>query len=436
MHISNQRGIVVIKKEETTLLFDPKTITLFQAHSKKSLVKVLDEYFSFQKKQSLKKEKLSNSTSLMVFLLLSNDCNLRCQYCYASGGNYGKERGKMEKATLHQALHFILTQFPEVKNFSFSFFGGEPFLFPKLLSDAIALIKKMFRGKKILLGGPTNGTILPRSILPLLKKENYTVQISLDGVKKKHDLYRKGINNQGSYDLIKKNLSKFKSVNKELSFHSILSPANLDLLEIYSHAKKLKASFVSFSLAEIDSIPSFSFSFDDIQTIKENYTKLAEIYLKDLLKEKAPRIGNFTFYMKALHRRKRKNYFCAVGPGGIAISHTGDLYPCHRFSSQKEYYLGNVFGIFNRKAYDQMHSTRHIDHLKKCKKCFIRYVCGGGCFHEEQKMLSKHMVYEDSLPCEISRHIASLSFWLYAELLKHSINLHNVLYPLSQKLPK
>ena len=38
----------------------------------------------------------STSTITSIKLIVSNDCNLRCSYCYASYGSYGKKRKVMK----------------------------------------------------------------------------------------------------------------------------------------------------------------------------------------------------------------------------------------------------------------------------------------------------------------------------------------------------
>ena len=57
---------------------------------------------------------------------VSNDCNLRCTYCYAQGGNYGLNRGLMTKEIAEQFVEFCINEFVEIDYIVF--FGGEPLL--------------------------------------------------------------------------------------------------------------------------------------------------------------------------------------------------------------------------------------------------------------------------------------------------------------------
>ena len=76
-----------------------------------------DDSISKENLQSFKKQEEASTTSLditdtsismmnaadgkkrmhRVTVCVSNDCNLRCKYCYAKGGNYGRNRSVMSK---------------------------------------------------------------------------------------------------------------------------------------------------------------------------------------------------------------------------------------------------------------------------------------------------------------------------------------------------
>lgn len=60
-----------------------------------------------------------------ITLHISNDCNLRCKYCYASGGNYKMKRSLMTTDTAKQFYDFAYIISLILKN---CLFGGEPCL--------------------------------------------------------------------------------------------------------------------------------------------------------------------------------------------------------------------------------------------------------------------------------------------------------------------
>ena len=59
-----------------------------------------------------------------ITLHVSNDCNLRCKYCYAEGGNYKQERRLMTMETAQMFVDFCCNNFDSIGYIVF--FGGEP----------------------------------------------------------------------------------------------------------------------------------------------------------------------------------------------------------------------------------------------------------------------------------------------------------------------
>ena len=61
-----------------------------------------------------------------ITLHISNDCNLRCKYCFGGGGSYNQERNLMTEQTAIEFVDFCVEQFERVEKIVF--FGGEPML--------------------------------------------------------------------------------------------------------------------------------------------------------------------------------------------------------------------------------------------------------------------------------------------------------------------
>ena len=85
---------------------------------------------------------------------------------------------------------------------------------------------------------------------------------------------------------------------------------------------------------------------------------------------------------------------CAIGDGSISISETGDVYPCQllhfpqfRAGNIKEQSLKSIY-----ETSDVLQDCRNLTVLEidGCKRCDIRFICGGACrartFYEENRM--------------------------------------------------
>ena len=89
-------------------------------------------------------------------------------------------------------------------------FGGEPLMNIPLVEEIVKYTKELSAkyDKKIFINICTNGTIMNDELLQLIKENEIGLQISIDGPKEIHDMFRPTAENGSSYDLIKNNLPK------------------------------------------------------------------------------------------------------------------------------------------------------------------------------------------------------------------------------------
>lgn len=139
-----------------------------------------------------------------VTLTVTEDCNLRCRYCYEP--NKSRDR-YMSLATAQQAIVEHMEANNEFEGIEFDFFGGEPMLAFHLIRDLVDWFHTRSWQKDHLFFIGTNGTILTEEMKSWLvqHKDCVWVGVSLDGNKTAHDL-----NRSNSYDRLIKNLPFFR----------------------------------------------------------------------------------------------------------------------------------------------------------------------------------------------------------------------------------
>ena len=71
-------------------------------------------------------------------LHIAHDCNLRCEYCFASTGDFGEGRKLMPLETGKQAIDFLLKHSANRKNLELDFFGGEPLMNFEVVKQVVA----------------------------------------------------------------------------------------------------------------------------------------------------------------------------------------------------------------------------------------------------------------------------------------------------------
>ena len=163
--------------------------------------------------------------SQTITFIVTDDCNLRCKYCYITHKSAEK---RMRFETAQRFIDYILTsdiRFAEAV--ILDFIGGEPMLEAPLISQ----ICDYFKVKAFELNHPwywnyrinicTNGVNYGSKDVQALIRRNFgkiSVSITLDGTKEKHDLQRVFPDGSGSYDAINQNidlwLSQFRGTTK------------------------------------------------------------------------------------------------------------------------------------------------------------------------------------------------------------------------------
>lgn len=109
----------------------------------------------------------------LLILRLTDRCNLRCKYCYASCS----ENADMSLETAQRAISLFAEPGDKLK---LQFTGGEPLLFLELMEDIFRYVKA--QGIQTSFSVQTNGTLLTEEVCEVLRKMRCAVGVSLDGV--------------------------------------------------------------------------------------------------------------------------------------------------------------------------------------------------------------------------------------------------------------
>lgn len=118
---------------------------------------------------------------------------------------------------------------------------------------------------------------------------------------------------------------------------------------------------------------------EDLPKLKEQYEILANEMLRRY------RNGNgFTFYHYMIDLDHgpcivKRVSGCGVGTEYMAVTPSGDLFPCHQFVGDDKFKLGNIYdGVTNPEILEQFKLCNVYSH-KECKDCFAKLYCSGGC---------------------------------------------------------
>ncbi len=313
-------------------------------------------------------------------LLVAQDCNMACKYCFASEGEYNQgSRCLMSYETGKRAIDFLVENSGTRKNLEVDFFGGEPLMnwdvVKRLVKYARSIEKEKDKNFRFTI--TTNGLLLNDEIRDFINKEMYNVVLSVDGRPEVNDRLRVTQNGKGTYDLI---MPKFKDMadsrgQKDYYLRGTYTHYNTDFSNDILHLADLGFKQLSIEPVVAPKEADYALTEEDLPILLEQY----EILAKEMLKR-----NDFTFYHYMIDLTGGPCIYkrisgCGVGTEYMAVTPEGDLYPCHQFVGDDEYKLGNVFeGITNKEKQQDFLDCNIYAH-KECDECFARLYCSGGC---------------------------------------------------------
>ncbi|MDY6065458.1 MAG: thioether cross-link-forming SCIFF peptide maturase [Finegoldia sp.] len=341
-------------------------------------------------------------------LHVAHDCNLKCEYCFASQGDFGGHKAYMTAEVGKKALKYLVDHSGSRKNLEVDFFGGEPLMAWDLVKELVAygddLAEKS--GKKFRFTITTNGILLDDEKIDFINEHMKNVVLSLDGRKAVNDKMRKTINDKGSYDII---VPKFKKLiegrdGKEYYVRGTFTRQNLDFSEDVKHFKDL-----GFELASIEPVVDpdeneYALREEDLPQILDEYEKMAIDYANAQVAKEPFKFFHFMIDLTQGPCVIKRMQGCGAGCEYVSVTPEGDVYPCHQFVGDEKYLLGNILDDdfeFPQDIREEFLNC-HVFSKEDCKDCWCKFYCSGGC-HANAYHFNNDIYKPYKLSCEMQR---------------------------------
>lgn len=315
-------------------------------------------------------------------LHVSHDCNLRCEYCFASEGDYNSGRKLMSGEVALKATDYLVANSQGRHNIEIDFFGGEPLMNFDVVKDVVAYGRQIEKatGKHFYFTITTNGTLLDKEKIDFINENMDNVVISIDGRKEVHDAVRHDRAGHGSYDKIVPMAKELVSGRNGKSYfiRGTFTAKNKDFSRDVMHLAD--SGFKEISVEPVvGSGNDLYFKESDIPDILKEYENLAMQYIERLSDERKFRFYHFNINIYDGPCLFKRVTACGAGYEYVAVSPEGNLYPCHQFVGQDEFIIGNVdTGISNYEMRDKFMGN-NIFAKEKCRNCWAKLYCSGGC---------------------------------------------------------
>lgn len=377
-----------------------------------------EKLFSKDTYEKLATEEKLSSPIKAICLNIAHDCNLACKYCFASKGDFGcGKKELMPLETAKRAVDFLIEKSGKIKNLEMDFFGGEPLMNWKVVTETVkyarSLEKKYNKNFRFTL--TTNGILLDDEKIDFINKEIYDVVLSLDGKKETNDRFRVTRSGNGSYDLI---VPKFKKLvsernGKKYYVRGTYTKENLNFTDDVMHIYDLGFTEISMEPVLCDDNFKYTLSKEDVHEILKEEEKLCKKLIS--MKNAGKNINFFNFNIDiekgpcVIKRLKG----CGCGNDYVAITPNGDIFACHQMVGNNEFKMGNI----NEGTFDESIKKRFLNtsiyHKEKCRNCWARFYCSGGC--AVKNYTHNHDIMKPfDVACEMQKKKIECAISLYA----------------------
>ena len=318
-----------------------------------------------------------------VTLFLTGKCNLRCIYCYASGG--AKENSTIPFNIAKSAIDLIIKNAlsKNQKRIGVGFHGGgEPTIAWQTLVKCVEYAKNrsLATGLNTNFSIATNGVISSKRLDWIM--DNFVgLNLSFDGTEDIQNYHRPMVNGNGSYNKVIKTVKRMDNRNFYYGIRSTVTAKSV--VNLYKYCEffgtMCKPKSIHFE-------PTFACG-------RCFYTGIEapspEEFIAEYRKARkvAEKLGIPIFYSGA-RLNTITTIFCKASGDSFCVTPQGDVTSCYEVCSKddprsKVFFYGKYdksskeFLFYDSKlAYLR---KRAIDNIPHCENCFCKYHCAGDC---------------------------------------------------------
>lgn len=297
-----------------------------------------------------------------LFFLITERCNMRCEYCYADIPNRMKDPSRKIKEWSTQEIFRIIDEFYCLGTRYLNIQGGEP-----LLRQDLEEIIDYANNKGMLTDIFTNGLLIDKQLNALKKLSRIT--ISLEGDEAAHDRDR----GKGTYQKIVENMRLLYENNLKFTINYTITRNNADVISL-KHVLELAQkynSLVGTGEAIIRLDPGLADRLVANNKLREFWQEVRQLKLQGYPLQKS--LKSIDFCIESLDFVTGKDFYnegdplpydkkiypCGMGKYCAYLDADGMLYPC-----------ANQFGRIGKNIFE-FGAKSAWEHVNRHTKCYI-----------------------------------------------------------------
>ena len=338
-----------------------------------------------------KKRKQSDPTFIRSgYFILTENCNLRCSYCFEGGTRNTTKY--MSKETAFKGIDFLFDRENKCKeDIGITFFGGEPMLCPDLMIEMLHYGYKKSRetGIKVSFSIITNGTIWNEGVERFLDTwlrytRDIDIQLSYDGVPEIQDGNRPcACTGLKSSDLTK------NAVKHYIEYYE---KYGLPLDRLHTHCCIAKNSIPHI-------VDSYKYFREELGIVNNNFAWVIDSPWDEndlVIFDQQLALLNDYMLTRGIRKYPFKHFNevsgCGSGRKLVAFDCDGNIYPCHRFffyklENRERFIYGNLYDEVQLSNEEVHNEFLAIDNKKTectgpCQICVAENYDSTGSFYK------------------------------------------------------
>ena len=315
----------------------------------------------------------------LMFIFPTTNCNLKCKYCYARGG---EKKIDVNLELAKKSIDFFLKLKKNPRSLCIRFQGGgEPTVKIGLVKKIVAYARK--KVEKAYFGIQTNGVFSEKTALWIGKNMNW-VSISCDGPPFIQDKQRPLKNGKRTSHFVERTIKILSKSNIDLFVRSTITAYSV------KKQKEILEYFYRLEIKQIHFSPLFKMGRSDQTTSPFTQRPDFDVYINEFLvaRELAE---EFDIYLKEnifFNIYCKRNIYCDCSIPNFMLTTDGFISACY------DDYLGEshekspfIYGKYDKKNNKFILNQRKIKYLQRrtvnnireCHDCFLKWNCGGSC---------------------------------------------------------
>jgi uncharacterized protein len=311
---------------------------------------------------------------LTAWIHITNDCNLRCDYCYLD-----KTREDLPEDVGRRAIDAVFRSALKhhIHSVKLKYAGGEASLHMKALTTLHDYAARLAQEHDIKVDAVllTNGVVLSQRTINSLKERHIAVSISLDGLGLYNDSQRSFINGHGSSYYVLRTINRLLVNGVKPHISITVSQRNLDgLPELLSYVLEHELTFsLNYYRENECSAHIDDLRFADTQII----AAMRSVF--NVIEGNLPRRSLLSCLLDKARLHAPHTHTCGVGKNYLVIDQRGGIAKCQADIRHT---------VTTVDLADPLQAIRDdrtgvqglaVDQKEGCRTCTWRYWCTGGC---------------------------------------------------------